>query len=202
MTIKEISLKLFDIGAIKIDFEKGWTLKSGKWSPVYINLRILQSYPEILSGIATQLDLVIKNDRIEFGLLASIPLAAVPLGIVLSQKTGVPHILPRMDSKKHGLGVKIDGVYEKGQRVLLIDDLITKATSKLEAVEELTAAGLTVTDVAVVVDREQGGREELAKHGLTLHAAMKFTHVLEALRDKGKITAEVYGKLTEYLKTS
>jgi uridine monophosphate synthetase len=199
MAHKDLALRLFDIGAVKIDFEKGWTLKSGKWSPIYINLRILQSFPDELVDTASLLALMVEKDKISYDRIASIPLAAVALGVALAVKLNKPHILPRMDNKKHGLGVKIDGVFEKGQRVLLVDDLITKATSKLEAIAELTAAGLAVKDVVVVVDREQGGREELEKEGYKLHAVIKFKDMLKILKENKRISGEIYGKLITYL---
>jgi len=205
MTTKQttaIITKLFDIGAVKIDFDKGWTLKSGMWSPIYINLRILQSYPKLLAAIAKEMTVVIKKKKLSYDHIASIPLGGVALGVALSLTTGKGHVLPRMDSKKHGLGVKIDGVYKKGDKVLLVDDLITKATSKFEAIDELTVAKLKVKDVIVVLDREQGGKEELKEKGFRLHSLMTMSELLDNLVAKKKISKAVFDKLEAYFKKS
>lgn len=194
--------ELHKVGAAKIDFNKGWTLKSGLWSPIYINLRILQSHPKLLTDIAAELKKLIFKKKIRFDNIASIPLGGLPLGIALSLATKKPHILPRMDSKKHGLGVKVDGIYKKGDRVLLVDDLITAATSKLEAIDELSQVGLKVSDILVVLDRQQGGKEALKKRKFSLHALFTFDEFLRSLLRQKKITREIYLKLTDYLESN
>lgn len=198
----QIISQLHKVGAAKIDFDKGWTLKSGLWSPIYINLRILQSHPQFLTSIASELKQLIIKKKIKYDSLASIPLGGLPLGIAVSLAARKPHILPRMDSKKHGLGVKVDGIYKKGDRVLLIDDLITAATSKLEAIDELMKVGLTVKDILVVLDRQQGGKEALKKKKFNLHALFTFDDFLKSLLHQKKISREIYLKLTDYLENN
>lgn len=198
MTKTSLALALFNAGAVKIDFAKGWTLKSGLWSPIYINLRILQSHPLLLGHIARMMVAVAREQKLKYSLVAGIPLGAIPLGIAYALRSGIPHILPRMDSKKHGLGVRVDGEYRSGQTVLLIDDLITAATSKLEAVQELNAAGLQVRDVMVVLDRQQGGEKQLTTHKLKLHTLLTIDELLTLLVKKKKLTRAVEKKLREY----
>ena len=83
--------------------------------------------------------------------------------------------------------------------MLLIDDLITAATSKLEAIDELNKVGLKVSDILVVLDRQQGGKEGLEKKKLRLHALFTFDEFLKALLTQRKISRQVYFKLVEYL---
>lgn len=199
MTIGQLATALFDAGAVKIDFAKGWTLKSGIWSPVYVNLRILQSHPTLLADIARMMADKLAAERAKYDLVAGIPLAAVPLGVALSLTTGIPHVTPRMENKDHGLRNRIDGVYAAGQSVLLVDDLITKATSKLEAIAELEGAGLLVRHVVVVLDREQGGTGELSAKGYTVHSLTTLKAILTALVDAGRVTPDIASKLTAYL---
>ena len=199
MTPSSLILQFYTIGAVKIDFNKGWILKDGSWSPIYINLRALQSFPLVLKDIANMMYVLAKKQKIHYALVAGIPLGAFPLGVAFSLISNTPHILPRMQSKKHGLGVKVDGVFSKNQKVLVIDDLITAATSKLEAIDELKAVGLRVSDVVVVLDREQGGKKELAKHGIALHPLCTLKELLRVLVTKKKITKTIEKKLLEYL---
>lgn len=193
---------LYEAGTVKIDFEKGWRLKSGLWTPIYVNFRLLQSYPSLLSALSRRLNELLTSQKIVFDSIASVPLGAVPIGVALSLVSGKPHILPRPGGKDHGLAAKIDGNYKKGDKILLVDDLITVATSKLEAISVLAAAGLKVKDVLVILDRQQGGQEILAKKGLRLHALFTFDDFLKELERQGKISGRIHKRLTEYLQTT
>jgi len=200
MADSSIIQKLVQSGVVKIDFNSGWTLKSGIWSPIYINFRLLQSYPELLIVIVSKLKKMIDSKKIKFDRVASIPSAGVPLGVVLSIKTKKGHILPRMDSKSHGLKMSIDGVYKVGQKVLLVDDLITRSTSKIEAIKVLEDAGLIVKDVVVVLDRQQGGVNELVNLGYNIHCLFNIRQVLDVMQKKSYINNNNYIKICDYLK--
>lgn len=110
-------------------------------------------------------------------------------------------ITPRTDLKGHGSGAKIDGFLEtdKGKTALLIDDLVTKADSKLEAANILLKEGLIVTDVVVLIDREQGGKEELAEKGLTLHSAITLTEMFNYYTKVGKMKMKEQIKINQNL---
>lgn len=192
--------RLYQAGAVKIDFTRGWTLVSGIWTPIYVDFRLLQSDPKLLQTIAYELRKLTLKKKLKYDRIASIPLGGVPLGIALSLTTGKPHVMPRLDNKQHGLGAKINGTYKKGERILVVDDLVTKATSKFEAVKFLAAAGLKVRDILVVLDREQGGREALAAQKLKLYALFTFDYFLASLLAQKKITPTVYKKIIDYLK--
>ncbi len=200
---RSLALSLFDIGAIKFDFKKGWRLKlhekhpEAPLSPFYIDLRILQSHLEAKKKAVSALMELTK--KLEFDLVAGIPLAAVALVSTLADKINTPQITPRMKKKTHGEIKKIDGSYEKGQTVLLIDDLVTRAGSKLEAVKVLKSNGLKVNDVAVIFDRQQGGKQELAEMGYELHSALEVKSTLKFYKERGKITKNQLERLLEYL---
>ncbi len=105
-----------------------------------------------------------------------------------------------MDKKTHGQKTAIDGVFESGGMVLVIDDLVTRADSKLEVIQVLEENELMVNDIVVIFDREQGGAEQLAERGYTLHAALKIRPTLKFYARVGKITQEQLDRVLEYLK--
>jgi orotate phosphoribosyltransferase len=196
MSSKEkICGSLFDIGAIKFGL---FTLKSGLKSPIYIDLRILVSYPDVLEEIALALEEKMKE--LSMDKIAGIPYAAMAIATAVSLKTRVPMIYPRKEAKDYGTKKAIEGVFQEGETVLVIDDLITTGGSKFEAIAPLEAQGLKVRDIVVLVDREQGGEQELAEKGYALHSVLKISEVLEILKQKEKISEEQYNNIKEYFK--
>ncbi len=167
-------------------------------SPIYINLRVLQSYPDAMDAMVAALAELIETRGLRFDRYAGIPLAATPLVAILSHETRVPMITPR-EPKSHGLDSTIDGAFVPGETVLAIDDVVTHADSKLEAIHRLEANGLIVHDVAVLVDREQGGPEQLAAAGYTLHAATRLSQLLDYWHVAGGIDDATYAKVRAYL---
>lgn len=200
---KKLALSLFEAGAIKFDFKKGWRLKlheehpDAPLSPFYIDLRILQSRPVAKSEAVNTL--IEQAEGLKYDCLAGIPLAAVALTSSMADKIGKPQITPRMDKKTHGEVRKIDGIYQKGQVALVVDDLVTRADSKLEAIQVLEENGLEVKDVVVVFDREQGGAQQLAEKGYKLHTALKIKSTLRFYAQKGKISKGQLKQVLDYL---
>jgi uridine monophosphate synthetase len=165
-------------------------------SPLYINLRLLRSYPDQMDVAVDAYRALLTDCR--FDVLADVPMAATPFVAILSHLTRVPMITPRQP-KTHGSGAAIDGAYQPGQTAVVIDDLVTKADSKLEAVRVLEGEGLHVRDVLVLVDREQGGAQQLAEAGYTLHAALSLTELLEIYRRGGLLDDDSYMRVREYV---
>ena len=137
--------------------------------------------------------------QLTFDRLAALPYAGLPIGTVVSLQTGRPLIYPRKEVKDYGTERSVEGAFERGQIVLLIDDLITRGHSKLEAIAPLEAAGLKVNDILVLVDREQGGVEELDAHGYAVHAVLTLAQILDALVGAGKLTAARRDKVKTWL---
>jgi uridine monophosphate synthetase len=111
-------------------------------------------------------------------------------------------ITPRTGQKDRGTGFSIDGVFKKNQVALLVDDLVTYADSKLEAIAVLEANGLTVRDVVVLLDRDQGGSEELNKHGYSCHADFGLRELIDFYHTSKMITDENYSRTKAYLDSS
>ncbi|MGA2545697.1 MAG: orotidine-5'-phosphate decarboxylase [Rectinemataceae bacterium] len=149
-----------------------FTLKSGKKSPFYIDLRRLISDPDAMALAAEAYARTAEG--LAYDRIAGIPAAGLPLATATSLRTGRPMVWPRMPAKEHGTGNRIEGDYKPGERLLLLDDLITTGASKLEAAEILRGEGLVVEDLVVLIERGRQGRRDMDAAGIRLKA---FVHV-------------------------
>src|SRR5215211_3086756 len=164
---------LLDAGCIKFG---EFTLKSGLKSPIYIDLRQIITYPKLLEQIGAAYLPLLKE--LKFDRIAGLPYAAIPIATAVSLQGNYPMIYPRKEVKAYGTKAEIEGEFHSGETAVVIDDLTTTGGSKFEAIEKLTAAGLKVSDVVVLVDRESGAREALEKEGLKLHAVLSINQLL------------------------
>jgi orotate phosphoribosyltransferase len=197
---EQLAVGLLEIGAIKFgNFKLKLHEKNpdAPLSPIYIDLRLLRSFPDVIdSAVAVYRDL---SKNFLFDVYADVPTAATPIVAILSHATRIPMISPRKEEKKHGTTAPIDGVFTPGQKVLLIDDLITNAASKVEAISVLEENGLMISGVAVLIDREQGGIAELEKNGFRCQSAFRLTELLEFYFGKGLISKDNYQHTRDYL---
>ncbi len=193
----QLVLDLARIGAVKFG---QFTLKSGKISPIYIDLRILASHPEVLARAAAIYAALLQN--LTFDRLAAIPYAALPIGTAVALQTGRPLIYPRKEVKEYGTRRAVEGVFTPGERVVVLDDLITTGDSKIEAIQPLQEAGLHVQDIVVLIDRQSGGREELERQGYRLHAALTLRQILDVLTQERIIDDTQRSKVLEWLATA
>jgi orotate phosphoribosyltransferase len=191
---KEIALALHKVGAVKFGEFK---LKSGMMSPIYIDLRLLISYPKVLKLIAGAM-IEIAND-LKFDVIAGIPYTALPIATAISIKTDWPMVYARKEVKDYGTKKKLEGVYKEGDTALIIDDLITTGDSKFETIEPFEAAGLKISDIVVLVDREQGGGRLLEEKGYKLHSVIGINEILDILKDEKKITEDDYRKSKKFI---
>ena len=180
--IRRVALleQILDQGCLKFG---SFRLKSGKDSPHYLDLRQIISSPSLLAGVAEAYEMLLRP--LTFDRIAAIPVAAVPLAAAASLRLGKPFIYPRITAKNHGTGNSIEGFFEAGERVVLLDDVISSARSKLEAIKILEAAGLEVSDLVVLVDRQSGGREEIERRGIRFHAFAEISELLDLARARG-----------------
>lgn len=174
-----------------------FVLRSGARSPVYVDLRRLVTYPRALALVAQEYARLLAP--LHFDRLAAIPYAALPIGTAISLQTGYPLIYPRREAKAYGTRRQIEGIYQKGERIVVLDDLISSGGSKLEAIAPLEAEGLEVQDIVVLIDREQGGREELADRGYRLQAAVTLRQIVDALASEGRLAADMAQQVHRYL---
>lgn len=193
--LETLVLKLHDIGAIRFgDF----ILHSGRKSPIYIDLRLLASFPEALRMVAKVYRPLLEG--LSYDLIAATPLAGLPIGTAISLEMDIPLVYPRGSSKSYGTGKLIEGKWSAGQKAILVDDLITSGDSLLKAIRTLEGAGLRVVDTIVLIDRQQGGREMLAELGYNFHCAIAMNQLLDILQRKDRITQQTKQKVYQSLR--
>ncbi|MCF7911653.1 MAG: orotidine-5'-phosphate decarboxylase [Candidatus Cloacimonetes bacterium] len=180
MSREQFIEELFKIGAVKFGT---FTLKSGKVSPFYFDLRDMISYPELLDGIVELL--VEKLQGIEFDVITGIPYTALPIASLVADRLQKPLIYMRKEEKAYGTGNNVIGKFTPGAVCIVIDDLITTGESKIETAERLEAEGVVVKDFVVVIDRSNDGSGILAKSGYILHSLIALDEIL-AILQKGK----------------
>ena len=141
---KAIAEKLLQINAIKLSPEKPFTWASGWKSPIYCDNRKSLSYPAIRDFIKTEMCDVINTSFVAADLIAGVATAGIPWGAMAADQLKLPYIYVRPKPKEHGLGNQIEGHYEKGMRVVVIEDLISTGKSSLEVAKVLKDSGLQV----------------------------------------------------------
>lgn len=186
---------LLEAGCIKFG---EFTLKSGLISPIYIDLRRIITYPNLLAQIGQAYLPLIRD--LQFDRLAGLPYAAIPIATAVSLAGDYPMIYPRKEVKAYGTKAEIEGDFNPGETALVIDDLATTGGSKFEAIEKLTGAGLKVTDVVVLVDRQSGAREALEAAGFRLHAVLTISAMLDHWEETGKVEKDKIAATREFLK--
>jgi uridine monophosphate synthetase len=194
-TKEQLARELHKNGLIK--FGK-FTLKSGIVSPFYIDLRQAQSFPSTLQTVADMFrEMLADTDSGVF--LAGVPEAGTPLATATGFQAKRKLLQPRKVVKDHGTKSSVEGAFEPGDRVVMIDDLITKGDSKIEAIEQVTAAGLTLEKFLVLIDREQGGLQTIQKAGYDIEAALTITELLDILLADNSISPQQHEEMLTFV---
>ncbi len=194
MSHESLARDLFDSQCVRFGEFK---LKSGILSPIYLDLRRLITYPQTLRRAAQSYAALMKG--LQFDRIAGLPYAGLPIATAVSLEANWPMIYPRKEAKAYGTKAEIEGLYNAGETVVMIDDLITDGGAKIEAADKLKAAGLIVKDIVVLIDREQGGKETLAAAGYTLHAVATLQPLLAEWRNSGAITPAQFEDVRAFL---
>lgn len=151
-----------------------FTLRSGATSNYYIDKYRLTTRPALLTRITDALRPHVPADTQR---IAGTVLGAVPLAVALSLRTGLPSLLVRADAKAYGTAKSVEGELEAGDRVLVIEDVVTSGGAALAALAALRAAGATVSGILAVIDREDGGAERVATAGVPFLALFTSTEL-------------------------
>ena len=196
--------ELWNLGGVQFgNFSLGETVVN---SPVYVNIRRLISSPDALRHAA---DLMLAEVRTlqamrhphlaAYDLVAGIPLGGLHLATAFSLISGTPLIYVKPTHNGHP--GTIEGVYEAGQRVLVIDDLVTGGRSIAHTTAALQLEGLLVHDALVLLDRQEGGQARLKLLGVNLVSILTLESVLHYLGERHKISEELYHKSLDYLQS-
>ncbi len=162
------------LGRLLLDtayLEGDFVLRSGKRSKYYLDKYLFETEPDVLRGIVHEMAMMTRNQLAlgeEYRRLAAPELGGVVLGAGLSLELGLPLLLVRKLSKDYGTGKRIEGRYLQGEKVALVEDIVTSGGAAIMAAEALREAGLVVEDLYCVVDREEGGAAAAAAAGLVL----------------------------------
>ncbi len=191
---------LYRSGCIKFGTFK---LKSGASSPYYIDMARLFSMPseldQICEIVAEHIRQIMLSERIDK--LASIELKGVLILASIACRVHLPCIIVRKEKKTYGVMDRVAGAdVAKGDNILFFDDVVSEGLSKLEGIKPLEELGANVKHIMVVVDREQGGRENLKELGYQLHALARVSELVSALKKSEKISEQQAEGVFNYIK--
>jgi orotate phosphoribosyltransferase len=166
--------------------EGDFVLRSGRRSSYYLDKYRFETRPELLEAIAARIADLVAEHEPDANRLAGPELGAVALAAAASIASRLPFVIVRKEAKGYGTDNRLEGVFEPGERVCLVEDVVTSGGAALAAVEALRGAGLECRTAVCVVDREEGGVDELARHGVRLRRLFRASELLDAERVSGK----------------
>jgi len=184
----EIAEQLLDIKAVFLQPNDPFTWSSGLKSPIYCDNRLTLSYPKVRKNIATGLASLIKDKFPETEVVAGTATAGIPHAAWVSDLLDLPMVYIRSKAKAHGKGKQIEGKVEKGQKVVVVEDLISTGGSVINAVESLREAGCDVLGVVAIFTYElPKGNEMLGEAEITAYSLTDYTSLLNVAQEKGYI---------------
>ncbi|WP_455369144.1 orotate phosphoribosyltransferase [[Eubacterium] cellulosolvens] len=172
-------------------------LTSGKLSPYYIDLRALPSYPESFKKVMEIYEALLRKTvgLEKFDRISCVPTSGLLFASVLAYKVSKPILYTRKEKRTHGRERKIEGVLKPGDKIIILDDLITTGKSLIEAIEAIRTEGGIVEDAIVLIDRQEGGKDNLNKAEVNLHSFMNIAKIANILFESNVIDEEKYNEI-------
>ncbi len=158
MQDSELIQRICDAALLRGEF----TLRSGRKSKYYLDKYLFETQPDILKALGERFA---KHVTPDVDRIAGAELGAIPLAAATSMATGKPAVLIRNQKKDYGTAKQLEGKLEKGDRVVIVEDIVTTGGQTLEAAKVIQAAGATVVKIVAVIDRQEGGRENIESGG-------------------------------------
>ncbi len=183
---KAVAEKLLQVQAVKLSLEKPYTWASGWKSPIYCDNRKVLSFPYVRDFIKSELCSVIFEQFPEADVLAGVATAGIAWGAMAADQLKLPYMYVRPKPKEHGMGNQIEGSYESGQKVLVIEDLISTGKSSLQVCDVLVAAGLEVTGmVSIFTYGFPQAADAFANAGIRLRSLTNYEVLINLAIEKG-----------------
>lgn len=184
---QELILQLYDIGCLLFG---EYIQASGATFSYYIDLRKIISNPQLFDRVISAYAEILKN--LTFDRIAGIPYGALPTATGLALLLRRPMIFPRKEVKAHGTRRLIEGNFNPGEKVVVVDDIIISGKSAIEGASKLESAQLKVEDLVVFIDHEGGVKDRLKENGYCVHSVLTISEITETLYAAGRITPEQY----------
>ncbi|MEM6613385.1 MAG: bifunctional orotidine-5'-phosphate decarboxylase/orotate phosphoribosyltransferase [Cyanobacteria bacterium P01_C01_bin.72] len=190
---QSLILELFDIGCLLFG---EYVQASGATFSYYIDLRKIISNPHIFNQVLDAYGDIVQ--QLEFDRIAGIPYGALPTATGLALNLQRPMIFPRKEVKAHGTRRLIEGNFNPGEKVVVIDDILISGKSVMEGAEKLKSAGLKIEDIVVFIDHEGGVKDRLLDNGYNAYSVLKISEITDTLYEAGRIDQQQYNSFKEH----
>jgi len=198
-TAKKAAELLLQINAIKLSPKEPFTWASGWKSPIYCDNRIVLSFPPIRNYVREKIAKHIERHYGKPDVIAGVATGAIGIGALVAEYLGLPFIYVRPEPKSHGRKNQIEGFIEKGQNVVVVEDLISTGKSSLNAVKALKAAGMNVKGmVAIFSYGFEIANQNFEKENVTLHTISNYENLLEQALDTKYINKKELQTLSQW----
>jgi uridine monophosphate synthetase len=188
----DLILQLYDIGCILFG---EYVQASGAVFPYYIDLRKIISNPQVFDKVIHAYAEILKN--LHFDRIAGIPYGSLPTATGLALRLNYPMIFPRKEVKAHGARRLIEGNFDAGETIVVVDDILISGKSVMEGAEKLKVSGLQVKDIVVFIDHGHGVQQRLLENGYNSHAVLKISEITETLYQAGRIDESQFHAITK-----
>lgn len=187
---RELILQVYDIGCITFGDR---VQASGATLPYYIDLRQIISIPQIFHKIVSAYAEILEG--LQFDRIAGIPYGSLPTATGLSLRMERPMIFPRKEVKSHGTGRLIEGHFQPGEKIVVVDDIMISGGSVMKGADKLKSVGLIVEDIVVFIDHERGVKDKLQANGYRSYAVLTLSQIAQTLHEANRINDQQFETL-------
>ncbi|KAM9486903.1 uridine 5'-monophosphate synthase [Clarias gariepinus] len=196
-TVDTLILRLHELQAVRFG---SFRLKSGIESPIYFDLRVIVSHPDLMNRVSALLHQCVQDAGVVFDTVCGVPYTALPLATIICCTQHYPMLIRRKEAKDYGTKRLIEGAVRPGEVCLIVEDVVTSGSSVMETAQELRAQGLKVTDAVVLLDREQGGAGRLSGEGIALHPVVSVSRLLDVLLRSDRIDRQTFDSVQKFIR--